>query len=59
MPTIDLTEEQAESLRDVLQLEIDSTDDEMKTYSKDDADYISYRHHRDTLSDILHLLEIA
>ncbi len=59
MPAIDLTDEQAEELKDVLRLEIEDTEEEMKVYSEGDADYISYRHHRDTLSDILELLEIA
>ena len=57
MPKIELTDEQAEELRDVLQVEIarlahlvgDSTH----------ADDISDQHRKSVLSDILELLEIA
>lgn len=59
MKTIELTEEQAEELREVLALEIDDANDELSRCDEGDADYISYRHYRDTLSDILQLLEIA
>jgi hypothetical protein len=61
MPRIELTDEQAEELRDVLQREIDCvresiSDDLLRLI---DPDYIECEHKRSVLSDILHLLEIA
>ena len=61
MPTIELTDEQAEELRDVLQREIDGTsesisDDMLRLI---DPEYIERKHRRSVLSDILELLEIA
>jgi hypothetical protein len=61
MPTIELTDEQAEELRDVLQREIDCVSE---SFSDDllrliDPDYIERQHRKSVLSDILELLEIA
>jgi hypothetical protein len=57
MPTIELTDEQAEELRDLLQVEIDRL-----THLAGDsthADDIIDQHRKSVLSDILELLEIA
>jgi DNA-binding PadR family transcriptional regulator len=57
MKTIELTDEQAEELKDVLQREIDHL-----THLVGDsthADDISDQHRKSVLSDILELLEIA
>lgn len=59
MPTIELTDEQAEELRGVLQTEVNGAATEMRRYDPQDADYIWYQHYHSVLSDILHLLEIA
>lgn len=57
MPTIELTDEQAEELRDVVADEIDYIRD---IYEDDQsADAIQEMHRISVLSDILHLLEIA
>jgi hypothetical protein len=57
MPTIELTDEQAEELRDVVADEIDYIRD---VYEDDqNAEAIQQRHRISVLSDILHLLEIA
>ena len=63
MPTIELTDEQAEELRSALGYERDRLSIEVAEASRlggaNDADTISVRHQRSVLSDILHLLEIA
>jgi|694.fasta_scaffold00668_52 hypothetical protein len=63
MPTIELTDEQAEELRTALLCECDRLADDIKAAERmggaDDADAIQYRHEKSVLSDILHLLEIA
>lgn len=67
MPTIELTDEQAEELRDVLAVEAakypphDAAEDDEREWLADmvDADKIQARHRASVLSDILHLLEIA
>jgi hypothetical protein len=60
MPTIELTDEQAEELREVLLYEIDALNVEIENVGDpDDADSMGYAHSRSVLSDILHLLEIA
>lgn len=63
MPTIELTDEQAEELRSALQYECDTLDREAREAECvggwDDANAIAYRHQKSVLSDILHLLEIA
>jgi hypothetical protein len=57
MPMIELTDEQAEELRDVLVYEADRL--ELAVRDADDDDAIATRHTVSVLSDILHLLEIA
>lgn len=57
MPTIELTDEQAEELRDVLQREIDHLSHLVDGSSH--ADDIIDQHRKSVLSDILELLEIA
>jgi hypothetical protein len=63
MPTIELTDEQAEELRVVLSYECYRLGDDIKSAERrggaDDPDAIQYRHEKSVLSDILHLLEIA
>jgi len=63
MPTIELTDEQAEELRSALQYECDNLDREAREAECvggwDDANAIAYRHQKSVLSDILELLEIA
>jgi hypothetical protein len=63
MKTIELTDEQAEELRDVLSYECDKLDRESHDAAclggYDDPNAILYRHQKSVLSDILHLLEIA
>jgi hypothetical protein len=63
MPTIELTDEQAEELRSALQYECDNLDREAREAEciggRDDATAIAYRHQKSVLSDILELLEIA
>ena len=61
MPTIELTDEQAEELKDVLQREIDGvsesiSDDLLRLI---EPDYIERTHRKSVLSDILEILEIA
>jgi hypothetical protein len=67
MPTIELTAEQAEELRDLLAVEAgkyppheaDEDDEEAWLADMVDADKIQARHRASVLSDILELLEIA
>ena len=67
MPTIELTDEQAEELRDVLAVAVetypphDADEDDEQAWLADmvDADKIHARHRASVLSDILHLLETA
>jgi hypothetical protein len=67
MPTIELTDEQAEELRDVLAVEVDkypphdADEDDEQAWLADmvDADKLQARHRASVLSDILELLEIA
>jgi len=59
MPTIELTDEQAEELKDVLTDHISEATEYLAGYDADDGDHIQYRHQLSVLSDILHLLEIA
>jgi hypothetical protein len=58
MPQIELTDEQAEELRDLLESEIQFITD---TTADDEAntDAIQARHRGDLYADILELLEIA
>jgi hypothetical protein len=61
MPTIELTDEQADELRDVLQREIDGvsesiSDDLLRLI---EPDYIERTRRKSVLSDILELLEVA
>jgi len=57
MPTIELTDEQAEELRAVLADHISETANALAGY--EDDEYLDVRHIVAVLSDILHLLEIA
>ena len=57
MPTIELTDEQAEELRAVLKDHIAETDNALAGY--EDDKYTEVRHSVSILSDILELLEIA
>lgn len=59
MPTIELTDEQAEELGNVLSDHIAEAKEYLSGYDDDDGDHIQYRHQISVLSDILHLLEIA
>jgi hypothetical protein len=58
MPTIELTDEQAEELKDVLQGAINSLTVLIQC-SDASGESIQDAHVRSVLSDILHLLEIA
>ena len=57
MPTLELTDEQVEELRDVLQREVDHLSHlvEGSSHADDNID----QHRKSVLSDILELLEIA
>jgi hypothetical protein len=59
MPTIELTDEQAEELRDAIDVVMDAADGRMQTCFPSDPDYIECAHKKSVLSDILELLEIA
>jgi hypothetical protein len=59
MPTIELTDEQAEELMDVLVYESDRLEFAIRDADPADADAIATRHTVSVLSDILHLLETA
>jgi hypothetical protein len=63
MPTIELTDEQAEELRSALGYECDHLQEEIaerrRQWGDNDADVLQWTHVRSVLSDILHLLEIA
>jgi hypothetical protein len=57
MPTIELTDEQVEELRETLGARIDDLDDTIRR--EDPVDAIGLIHIRERLQDILNLLEIA
>jgi hypothetical protein len=57
MPSIELTDEQADELKDVLQREIDHL--RHMAEGSTHPDDIEDQHRASVLSDILHLLEIA
>ncbi len=61
MPTIELTDEQADELRDAVTLEMDRLDRKLRKFPRpdDDPDVLAVKHARSVLSDILELLEIA
>jgi len=63
VPTIELTDEQAEELRDALLYECSRLTGEAENAARmggdSDPDAIALRHQQSVLSDILHLLEIA
>ena len=59
MPQIELTDEQAEELRDAICVVMDNADGRMQSRSPGDPDYIECAHKKSVLSDILELLEIA
>ena len=59
MPKIELTDEQAAELMDVLVYESDRLTFAVTAADPSDADAIATRHTVSVLSDILHLLEIA
>jgi hypothetical protein len=58
MKTIELTDEQAEELKDTLADEIDRLGVDLDNIGNP-VDALSVEHSRSVLSDILHLLEIA
>jgi hypothetical protein len=58
MPTIKLTDEQAEELKDILSSRIEFLEGD-RIFDPSDADDIAILHDLSVLSDILHLLEIA
>jgi hypothetical protein len=57
MPTIELTDEQADELVETLQGRIDDLDAVIRQEHPDDA--VGWKHVQSVLSDILELLEIA
>lgn len=60
MPTLELTDEQAEELKSVLSYAIDALNVEIESLKNpNDADFLGYSHSRSVLADILELLEIA
>ena len=59
MPTIKLTDEQADELRELLCWKVDQLHANVRALRKDDPDAVEYKHTASVLSDILHLLEIA
>jgi hypothetical protein len=59
MPTVELTDEQAEELKDVLTDHINEANEYLSGYCDDGGDHIQYRHQVSIVMDILHLLEIA
>ena len=58
MPQIELTDEQAEELMDILTSRIDFLKSDWR-YDPTNADDLEAMHGINVLSDILHLLEIA
>jgi hypothetical protein len=59
MPTIELTDEQAEELTNLLTDHVAERQNYLAGCDDDAGDHIQYRHVLSVLSDILHLLEIA
>ncbi len=61
MPKIELTDEQAEELRDSLATEIDRLARKLRKFPRrdDDPDVLAVKHTQSVLADILELLEIA
>jgi len=61
MPTINLTDKQADELSDALKERMDSLDRRLRKFARPDDDPVvmQVRHVQSVLSDILHLLEIA
>jgi hypothetical protein len=59
MPTIELTDEQAEELREAIHSVIADADSYMRNWLPFNPDYIECEHKKSVLSDILHLLEIC
>ena len=59
MPTIELTDEQAEELREAIVSVIDDADSYMHTCHPGDPDHVDCVHRKSVLFDILELLEIA
>ena len=59
MPTIELTDEQAEELLDTVDGRIDDLSDRIERLLKIGENVLELKHVRSVLSDILHLLEIA
>jgi hypothetical protein len=59
MPTIELTDEQADELIDTVDGRIDDLSDRIERLLTIGEDALELKHVRSVLSDILHLLEIA
>lgn len=59
MPTIELTDDQADELRELLYWKVDQLTANARALRADDPDSVEYKHTASVLSDILHLLEIA
>ncbi|NDE18102.1 hypothetical protein EBZ80_24605 [bacterium] len=59
MPTIELTDEQAQELKDLLFYEIEKLDEWLPSYAPHSPDHVTATHEKSVLSDILNLLEIA
>ena len=59
MPMIELTDEQAEELRNTIDCEIERLGGYIASYFPGDPDHVRCTNERSVLSDILELLEIA
>jgi hypothetical protein len=60
MPKIELTDEQAEELKQLIEEEFGRINEQWEDrYPSDDPDLIEAQHRESVLRDILHLLEIA
>jgi hypothetical protein len=59
MKTIELTDEQADELRNTIDCEIERLDGYIASYFPGDPDHVRCTHEKSVLSAILHLLEIA
>jgi len=59
MPTIELTDEQADELKDAIGVVMDAADGRMQTFHPGAPSYFECAYRKSVLSDILELLEIA